>query len=332
MSSSSVKTGLSNVTAGGYDYVWMPRVIKSKYGCVLLHGAAVPDQYTGVAWPHSNILAAKLAALGIPCIAGAMGGDTYANDAMMTSIDAARTYLAAQVAAVGAPGSSLFSATKLHIRGLSMGGGAGARFAALNVGKIASLQGVIPMASVIDIYQRNPTGAFSAGIATAWARTAPASMANFVTTSGSTAVTGTFIVGQEGYQVTAPGVAQGTTIHYVDATHGTLSANASASATVTAVLLQPLPTSGSPNADIIGLAPAIATAHIANRWFYDNTSDPYILPATVVALATAAGGTAIQVNGSGHTDATEGLANAYNGGADGSDEAAFMFAAEVAGA
>lgn len=325
-------TNLGRVTASYGDYDWMPQhQILSKRGAILLHGAGTPDQYCGISWSASVILAMRLASMGIPCIAAAMGSDGFANDTNLGYVTTAGGVLDAAVAASGIAGASDYVAGAWHLFGTSMGGGVAAMYAARNPTKVKSIQGMVPMASIIDLYERNPLGLFTTGIATPWARTT--ALVSITTVNGSANITGTFTAGQNGYKVvtntgSAIGVPVGTTITYVDATHATLSANATASATVTVLLAQPLPVSGGANnADILAQAPAIATAAIPNRWFYDATTDPYIAPATVTALAAAAGGTAIARSGSGHSNATALLVNAYNGKTDGQDIGDYMLAA-----
>jgi hypothetical protein len=160
-------------------------------------------------------------------------------------------------------------------------------------------------------------------------------------TNGSSAltVTGAFTATQDGWYIVNPaggyftGMPQRARLTYVDATHATLTTTARAATNATStwnnvsmLLAPPLPA----GADLATLAAAIKTAALKFRYFYDATADPIIDPTTVTALMTAAGGTAVPINGGGHTNATAASVLAYNGGSYGDDVLSYLLTADKA--
>lgn len=317
-------TRLGNVGAGEYDQLWIPETIRgaSKYGVVLLHGASAAGVTTGFdwennAWPATSQLAAVLARAGIPCVAAHMGGNHYANDTAMGKITTAISYLST---ATGC------SASKAHLIGLSMGGGAAIRYAGLNPSKVASITSIVGTASLDRAHRENngvaiPSG-FTQGIATAWGLT-NRTVTDAAVTNGSAVMTSTAadFTGADVGRVVARGVSQtaiplGTTILSVEAENSvTLSANATATASGQTVCISaPLPMSGSPSADLIGdFAPVIDSNNIDTVLGY-ATNDPFVLQADVLSLATACGGTALSLGATGHANAAAAAFAADSGG------------------
>lgn len=170
----SILTKKSNIATGEVDWLWVPGNVRTgRYGVILLHGASTPDQFVGQGWPAANKLAAALANAGIPCVSGYLGtnstntADPWSNDTHMARITSALAYLAS---ATGA------SATKAHLFGVSMGGGAAFRYAATNPTKVASVVAVMPQSNISRNYtDDNPAGA-RAGIGTAWGVTYPTAL------------------------------------------------------------------------------------------------------------------------------------------------------------
>ncbi len=227
-----VFTKIGNVFAGEYDYLWVPRSPRTgNYGVVLCHGAATPDNYIGAGWPNADSMAAAIANAGIPCVAGYFAGDAWCNDTVMSRIATATTYMASVTGS---------STTKIHLIGISMGGGTAYRYASLNPSKVASVTGIIPLSNITYNYTSNlPTGA-QASIATAWGVTYPAALPS--------------------------------------------------------------------GADLPTLASAM-NGVVPSQAFY-STIDPYIRPADVQALATAAGGSAAAIDSAyGHANGTVGEMN-----------------------
>jgi dienelactone hydrolase len=177
-----VRTGGSNISPGDADYLFLPRKIRgsSKYGVLLLHGAGAPDQFIHPARPGSAEIPMRLAAVGIPCLAGTMSGDGFANPETVGDVGTAITYLSS---AAGVP------STKVHIVGISMGGALGMKYAQTNPSKVASFTGIIPLCDINDIYVNNK-GGLQAAIGTAWGVTYPTALpagANLYTNAASMA-------------------------------------------------------------------------------------------------------------------------------------------------
>lgn len=319
----TLKTATGRVQSGEVDHLWLPSrpSSSSKLGVVLMHGANTPDNYSGnTGWPSGMRLAAALANAGMPVCSPYEAIDTYGNDATMTRMTSA---ISALSSAAGC------SAAKCVVVGMSMGGGAVTRFAALNPSKVGALVGVIPMASIIRLHQQ--TLGFTQAIAgaTAW-NTAYRKVTDGVTTAASpnvSSASAAFTAADVGRLLISPNVPYGTVINSQAGTTAVLSANATAAGTGQSFeIAAKLPT-GTPSADLLALAPAIATAGVPSRFFY-STADQYITPSDVTALAAAAGGTAVAIDNTyGHADGTLNLVSSYNGGSEFSDLVNFLRAA-----
>lgn len=164
-----VDTRLSRIQSGESDSIWYPA--KPWTGCpvVLLHGAGENAEFLHSTTQMASVkLAAYLAKSGIPCIAGDMGGAyTFANDTNMTRITSA-------VAAVRSAFPSCRQ-DKVVLLGVSMGGGAAARWAQQNPTQVAGSIGLIPAYDLDDVYQNNRAG-LRALIGTAWGVTYPTAL------------------------------------------------------------------------------------------------------------------------------------------------------------
>lgn len=180
MSGYTMTYKLSRIQAAETDQVWIPTARRDadKYGVVLLHGATAPNQYADHTRWGSATLPARLAAAGIPCIAGQMGGDTFANDTALARIDAAITQLSTLAE---------IPSSKVHLIGVSMGAAAGVRYASTYPSKVASFTGIIPLSSIINTYTNDVAG-LRASIGTAWGVTYPTALpagADLVTLSAA---------------------------------------------------------------------------------------------------------------------------------------------------
>lgn len=176
----------NNIFAGENDQLWIPGNPRgnSKFGCILLHGAATPSQFADVARYGSAELPAYLATAGIPCVAGFMGGDTFGNATGVARVQPALTYLS------GAAGGA--SAVKAHLIGFSMGFAIALNYAAANPGKVASIIGILPLTNIDTIYQGN-VGGLRATIQTAWGVVHPAALpagANLLTAAAAVKAAG----------------------------------------------------------------------------------------------------------------------------------------------
>lgn len=147
--------------------VWMPRTPRSGYGVVLAHGAGAPTQFMNLAAQAASVrLAAAIASAGIACIAGPFGGDAWGNDTALTAMDAARIDLVNHV-----PG---LDTTKVLLLGVSMGGGAVARYSIENPALVAGVIGVIPAFNYAYEWANVP--AVRASLGAAWGVTYPAAL------------------------------------------------------------------------------------------------------------------------------------------------------------
>lgn len=164
-----MRTRTGGIVTAQEDAVWFPSGNRAtgKPGVILLHGATAPSQFNShnARW-ESVALGAALARAGFGVIAGAMGGDTFANDAVMGYVTNAHAYLAAQTGA---------SSTRVHLVGVSMGGAVGLRWAIQNPTKVASYTGIIPLVDIDNLYQSN-AGGLRASIGTAWGVTHPTAL------------------------------------------------------------------------------------------------------------------------------------------------------------
>lgn len=281
-------------------FLWIPHVIQpNAIPLVMQHGASATDVFARVTWPKVSALVQAAVSAGIPCIAAADAGDTYANDTMMSRIDTKLAFVAAQTGC---------RADKAHLLGISMGGGASARYASLYPAKTASVTAIIPMSNLYYHYAFDNPAGIRAGIATAWALT------NRIVTDGVVSGTTTFtspaqaafVVGDTGGPIVGTGIPAGTTMTYVNATTVTLSQAATNGAVASTTLYKPLATSGAQNADLATLAVAMRTAGIPSQFFY-STVDTLIRVQDVTALAAAAGSPAVPIDATfGHADGTVG--------------------------
>lgn len=164
-----MRARVGGVQAGEKDFVWFPGSNKrgsSKYGVILCHGATANEQYADTTRWASVVIPARIAQAGIPCIAGAFGGDTFANDTAIARVTAAKTYLIAQTGC---------ASDKVLLVGASMGGGVAVRWAGQNPTQTAAYVGIMPMSDMSDIYVNNRLG-LQATIGTAWGVTYPTAL------------------------------------------------------------------------------------------------------------------------------------------------------------
>lgn len=329
MSSYEMRYAAGNIDAG-FDTLFLPRKNRgsNKAGVILLHGANTPGvpsyawEAYGPQWASVHMLAAALAEDGVPVIAGYMGGNTFATDAISGAagtsyINKALAYLAAQ---------SGCRADEVNLVGLSMGAACAIRYASLNPAKVNSIVGFIPAVSLQHLYTDNPNAAgdatsFTSLIATAHGLTkrtlTDASIANGSTTL--TSATAAFTAADVGRQVvrgyTQPGIPANTKIAAVtDATHAVMDKPATATtAGVTITIAAPIVMAGTAGYDLIGVhAPRLQANGIDSRLYY-ATDDPYIAPADVIAFAAAAGGTAVNAGLGGHDNDVVAWAQQHNG-------------------
>lgn len=328
------RVDISNVSAGWFDQLFIPKKIRgaNKYGVIILHGASTAGAGTAfdivsAGWPSLAKMAGVLASEGIPVIGAGMDGNHYAKpivtqDDAAGYINKALAYMSAQTGC---------SATKAHVFGTSMGGGTAVAWAARNPSKCASVSNLIPMASILNLYRNYSglpvVGGFSAGIAAAGAwnlafRTVTDAVLNSTTTL--TSATAAFTAGDVGKQVipNAAGVLQANTkiASYTNATTVVLDKAALVSSSGNSIGIGAvLPTAGLTGADLLAVhAPAIDAADIPARFYYAS-NDPFIVPADVTALATAAGAQAHNLGATGHAEASAAAMASWNGGTDFSD-------------
>lgn len=160
MSGYSAVSATGRVTVGETDTIWTPRSPRAgTCGVILVHGSGAPKQFTDVVQqPSSVTLAATIAGTGIPCIAAEFGGDAWANNTCMTGIDAAWTTLKAAF--------PLMRTDKVCLVGVSMGGGAVARWSQLHPTSTAAAVGIIPAFNLKYEYDNIP--GVVAAIEAAW--------------------------------------------------------------------------------------------------------------------------------------------------------------------
>lgn len=303
------------IRASNTDQLFTPHTIRGadKYGVMALHGATAPDNYALATRWQSSKVAAHLAHAGIPVVAGAMSGDSFANSNSQTDMTNALPLLA----------QAGCDTTKVHLLGISMGCLLAIQWAGANPDKVASIQGIIPATSIQRIYETNP-GGLSAGVATAWGVAAPRTATDGATTDSSTTLTATLTFASPadvGKIIVCPGVPAGTTVVSVtNATTVVMSNPATATGTgKTVLLLTPLPA----GADLSAEYATINAADIPVRLHY-TTSDLLIPAAGVLSDAALLGATTVDLGGSaGHAEATVGLFNALGAG-DSSDYLAFL--------
>lgn len=163
-------TAYGVVESGKFTTVWTPTKRRAnKYMAVLLHGSGAQVGHIDPTRLGSVQLPAFLASAGIPCITSEFAGQSWANDASMTTITNAITY-----------GNSLFglpAGNKVVLLGGSMGGALGIRYAGLNPTKVAAYVGYIPLTNLYNFYNALATGnATRIEIAGAWGVAANASL------------------------------------------------------------------------------------------------------------------------------------------------------------
>jgi pimeloyl-ACP methyl ester carboxylesterase len=312
-----------NVSPGGYDYSWEPRHVRgaNKYGVVLLHGASGTSDFdvVGVGWPAVNQLASILADEGIPVIAAYMDGNHFSKDAVTGPGGYIDDAIAFQAATTGC------SPDKAHVFGLSMGGGAALRFGSLVPDHAATIGGLVPGVSIEHAYTDNPNNFLTNGFPQLIAgglgltyRAVTDGVTNSTTTL--TSATANFTNDDVGSQLTRAynntgGIPADTTILSVtNSTTVVMDKAATATANDVGVGIgEPLPMTGPEGFDLIGVhAPRVATAQIPNRWYY-ATNDPYVYTQDVLDAAENAGGEAISVGATGHTNAAAVAMGDHNG-------------------
>lgn len=168
----TVSHGLGTVHSAEVASAYKPRYPRvGKYGVALLHGAGNPMAWASSTWPNADRLAVALANAGIYSVSSMDTAtpltpvDLWANDAHMTRVGEHRT-------ALGVLGAD---SSKMHLIGISMGGGAAIRWAAANPTLVASVVGIIPLSNIDWMYQ-NDVSSSRAGIGTAWGVTFPTAL------------------------------------------------------------------------------------------------------------------------------------------------------------
>lgn len=164
----SLSAGKGRIFAGENDQLWIPRSPRAgRCGVIFLHGSGAPDGFIDLAaQASSHKLASMLAYAGIPCVSGAMAYQAWANDPLMSRIDAAWALLATK-----AP----IRTDKVAIVGGSMGGAGGARYSQLHPEKVAANVGLIPLLDLVAFYE-SQTAPVRTEIGTAWGITPPSAL------------------------------------------------------------------------------------------------------------------------------------------------------------
>jgi pimeloyl-ACP methyl ester carboxylesterase len=165
----SASTGSGRVAAGEWDTIWTPRTPRrGTCGVVLVHGSGAPRAFIDpTAQPSSVKMAAALATVGIPCVAGDFGGQAWGNDTVVSRIDAAWAVLKAQFPSM--------RTDKVCLLGGSMGGAAVAHYSQMHPTKVAAVVGLIPLWNLTAFYAANP-GSVATEVGAAWGVTAPAAL------------------------------------------------------------------------------------------------------------------------------------------------------------
>jgi len=288
-----------NIQSGEKDYLFLPDRPRgsSKYGVILLHGAATPDMYAGTSWPGAAIIGARLASKGIPAIAGEMGGDTFGNATGMARVASAAAYLSS---ATGC------STAKYHLHGGSMGAFMAYQYAQQNPTKVASICGLIPGADIGKLLRGNAASGFTTGfmtsIATAVGVTAR-TVADLAYVDSTHVSAASFTSADVGRNLGSSKTADLTTILSVAGTTAQISTPVTGGtgwSAVTAIVTDPLPNAYK----IINNVGPVLSAAIPNKIFYSSV-DPYIYVSDAQALATAAGGTSTLIDSTyGHANGT----------------------------
>lgn len=291
-------SGAGNVFSGEKDYLYLPDVPRgaSKYGVLLIHGAATPDMFAGTSWPGCDAIGARLASEGIPALAAEAGGDTFGNATGMSRMTAMASYLSSV---------SGCSTSKYHLIGASMGAMMAYTWAAANPTKTASIVGLIPGARLDKLLRGTTPGGYTTGfmasIAAAWGLTAR-TIADLAYVDSTHVSAASFTSADIGRNLGSTNVADGTTILSVAGTTAQLSAAVTGSgwSAQSAIVTDVLPSGGL----VINNVGPVQSAAIPNKIFY-STVDPYIFTADAQALATAAGGQSIAIDSTyGHANGT----------------------------
>lgn len=147
--------------------VWIPRTYRGGYGVILTHGAGAPFEFTDLTAQAASVrLAAAIASAGIPCIAGPFqvaGVNSWGNDVAMAQMTDSRNELPNHV-----PG---LNTDKILLLGVSMGGGAVARYSILNPTEVAGVVGIIPAFDYV--YEWENIASIRASMGAAWGVTYP---------------------------------------------------------------------------------------------------------------------------------------------------------------
>jgi pimeloyl-ACP methyl ester carboxylesterase len=176
----AVESTVGRIQAGEIDYFWRPTNMRSKSGAlkcglIMLHGSGSPNEYVDPNNQAASVrLAAAIATAGIPCIAGDMGGQGWANDTVMSRITSAWTFMQTQYS---------IRTDKVLLLGCSMGGSAVLRYAQLHPTNVAGVLGLLPLTDLVGFYTGN-VGGSQAQIGTAWGVTAPAALPSAANIAG----------------------------------------------------------------------------------------------------------------------------------------------------
>lgn len=155
----------SRIQSGELDQLWEPApedLDPDKNPIVLLHGSGVNNYNMFVQGSRyaCSFLGPMGALSGRKVIAGWFGNQSFANDTLVSRVNASLT---------------LVGGTKFHVFGVSMGGGGAVRYGSVESAKTASVMGITPMADINAIYQANRLG-LRADIGTAWGVTYPTAL------------------------------------------------------------------------------------------------------------------------------------------------------------
>lgn len=136
------------------------------HGVLLLHGAGAIDQFVGHTRWGSVGLPGALCHEGFVAEAGAMGGDGFGNDSVLTKVETHRLDVIDRYDIAN---------TKVHLVGTSMGGYTALRYAALNPTKVKSLSLFLPLCDIVGAYEAD-TGGLRDDIGTAFGVTYPTAL------------------------------------------------------------------------------------------------------------------------------------------------------------
>ena len=157
----SADTQLGRVFAGETDTIFRPRTPrKNTFGCVLLHGSSAPQQYIDPTQRTSTIIASTLSSLGIPCISGEFGGQTFGAPVIESRIDSARNVLSLEYPNM--------NTSKIALLGISMGGCNASFYAINHASEVAAMIGIIPLLDLKAFYTYFPGTPLANDISDAW--------------------------------------------------------------------------------------------------------------------------------------------------------------------